>query len=176
MDYPPAPCSEVRMTIEKGAEKGYGLDLDIQDAATLFVLGVHTGPFQAYHESCTLSEDQIRKLDFITMVNGVSGDAARMVEQFKTHDKLELLVRHPQEMVALIDNSDSGPLGISFVKKPVGEHLVIVQVDDGPIRDWNCRQPVNNRIQAGDRIVAVSGQGGKAWDLKTRVEKAGQFQ
>jgi len=169
-DCPPGPPSELRMSVERGAERSYGLDLDTQAGATLFVLGVKKGPCRAYNEGAKPA-DRLRRMDFIVAVNGVSGDSARMLGLLASEPRVDLVVRRPQEAAAVVEKRAGEPLGAEFPKRPVGDHLVVQKVVQGPLREWNRRQPQGQRVRAGDRIVAVSGCVGKAPDLEAKVER-----
>jgi len=171
-EYPPAPPSEVRMIVEKQSGTIFGLDLDTQDNATLFVLEIREGAFKTYNDGATV-EEQIRPMDFITSINGVTGSAGQMLEQFRIQDRVALVVRRPQEYIAMVDASDSKRHGLTFPAQPVGRHLVITGVGEGGASDWNRSQPEDRRIRPGDRIVSVGGRLGKSLELRRMLEKGG---
>jgi len=173
-DYPPAPSAEVRLTIEKGSSQSYGLSLDPQDANALLIMSVDPGACEA-HNKAARPEDQLRGTDFIVAVNGKTGSEP-MLEEFRNQPRVELLVRRPTELSAIVDNGAKRPLGLGFPEKPRFSSLLITEVQDGPVRDWNEGKPESSRVRPGDRVVSVGGETGKAKELQAMIEKADRFQ
>eukprot|EP00421_Protoceratium_reticulatum_P000946 CAMPEP_0168371654 /NCGR_PEP_ID=MMETSP0228-20121227/7883_1 /TAXON_ID=133427 /ORGANISM="Protoceratium reticulatum, Strain CCCM 535 (=CCMP 1889)" /LENGTH=426 /DNA_ID=CAMNT_0008384549 /DNA_START=127 /DNA_END=1404 /DNA_ORIENTATION=+ len=171
-DYPPAPPAEFRMSIDLLSWQSYGLKMDFHSFTnTLTVIEVRDGPFLAYNGGAMVAE-QIRKLDFIMNVNGATS-CLDMLEEFKTQSKVELLVRRPQEYLALIDCSVGRRHGLGFPKKCAGEFLVITRVGAGTVSDWNDSQPEEKQVKPGDRIVSVGGESMKASEIKAMIEHGG---
>eukprot|EP00421_Protoceratium_reticulatum_P012633 CAMPEP_0168383314 /NCGR_PEP_ID=MMETSP0228-20121227/13839_1 /TAXON_ID=133427 /ORGANISM="Protoceratium reticulatum, Strain CCCM 535 (=CCMP 1889)" /LENGTH=412 /DNA_ID=CAMNT_0008396461 /DNA_START=60 /DNA_END=1298 /DNA_ORIENTATION=- len=171
-DYPPAPPSELMVSMKKQSWMEFGLRVDTQDGATLLVLLVKDGPFLAYNGGKKAAE-KIRKFDFIMSVNNATGPCG-MLEEIKTKSNLEVVVRRPQEYLVPIDCSAGGHHGLTFPADPAGDLLVITSVGAGTVRDWNDSQPEDRQVRCGDRIVSVGGEGMRASEIKAKLERGGE--
>jgi len=176
-ELPPTPSPEFKITIDKGGEPSYGLDLDFQDGFRLMVTEVKDGPCKKFNENAQPGEPQLQKLDFIMSVNGVAGAPPNtvkdMLSQFKNEPKVELEVKRGTGYTVLVENKEDKPLGLEFPKKPIGDFLAITGISEGAVMDFNKTAKEERKISVGDRIMSVGGQRAKAAGLKQRLETPG---
>lgn len=126
---------------------------------------------------------------FIIKVNGVEGDSNELAEMLKKETSLDLLIRRPMEWRVAICATSEKDLGMEFNKKKIGNSLLITKVCETPkiagkprqrrkpVQEWNAANP-DQKINAGDRVVAVNGYKGKAVYLLKRMRteaKSGRF-
>lgn len=168
-EYPPGPPMEFSVQADKVKGKPLGLDLDIQDNCSAYVVAIREGPFQTFNQSSEPNK-QLRAGDFILKVNGVTGKGSKLLDQMKQDSHLDLLVRRPQEITAALERSDHGKkLGIEVTNHPIGKSLLITKISAGLVREWNEKNG-SQELKAGDRVVAVGGQRGSAQELKKCLE------
>mmetsp|Transcript_44685 Transcript_44685/g.127493 ORF Transcript_44685/g.127493 Transcript_44685/m.127493 type:complete len:344 (+) Transcript_44685:113-1144(+) len=177
LEYPPLPDLEVTVHLKKDPALSYqplGLDLDIQDGVTAWVTGIKPGVVQSYCDNNPFGE-QVMVGDFITRVNGIEGSVDKLVEVMQRETSLELLIRRPAEFAVAVDRRDpKDPVGLTFPQTPSGICLLITSVAEGAIKEWNAAN-AEQRVQAGDRIVAVGGQRARAAEL-LRLAGRGNYQ
>lgn len=164
-----ASCFTVRL--EKFAQDTpIGLYLDISDGRMLHVCGMRLGsnPAQAYNASVP-DHLQIKSGDFVSKVNGASGDAKQLVEALTTNTSLELQVHRPALYTVKVNKKANG-MGLDVNYAMQGKSLVVEGLHEGAIKTWNDQNP-HNAISKGDRIVAVDGVEGTAWDLLAKLSE-----
>jgi len=172
-ELPPTPSPEFKVTIEKGENPSYGMDLDFQDGSRLVITEVKDGPCKKFNENAQPGEPQLQKLDFIMSVNGVSGAVQDMLSQFRSEPKVELEVKRGTGYTVLVENKEDKPLGLEFPKKPIGDFLAITGISEGAVMDFNETAKQERKICVGDRIVSVGGERAKAVELQKKLEKPG---
>merc|ERR1712232_527258 len=176
--YPAGPPTEFTINIakdEKKKQKLQGLDCDAADGKHLYINKVLTGPFRDYNGKADIA-NQLRVGDFIMKINGKEGDAQAMLEELKTPNDFEVVVRRPEEIkIAITKKEPKAPLGIEIPKTPTGSALLIVKVGDGPFQEWNDKHGgAHQKVCDNDRIVSVitgkeRGVQGKAMDIKKQM-------
>jgi len=143
--------------------------LDIQDNCSAYVVAVRDGPFQIYNEGAQPGRE-LRAGDFIVKVNGADGKGAKLLDRMKRDGRLELLVRRPVELTAVLGRSGpSKKLGIEVTNHPIGNALLLTKISAGLVREWNERSR-DQELKVADRIVAVGGRRGTAVELKKLLE------
>jgi len=174
-EYPDGPDPEFNISLTKDPKAAIGLDFDTQDENMVYVADIKPGPVQFYNLNVKPSE-QLKPGYFIVEANGFSGQAAQLIEVMKKETMLHLLIRRSTEMtVSIIKKDKKTPLGMEFHSKMTGNHMMILDITDGPVYQWNVTHP-QLEIKCGDRIVAVNGQKGKANDLLKKMKGLAQFQ
>mmetsp|Transcript_103763 Transcript_103763/g.288928 ORF Transcript_103763/g.288928 Transcript_103763/m.288928 type:complete len:408 (-) Transcript_103763:231-1454(-) len=164
-EYPAGPRQEATVCIRNPTQGSLGLHLDVQDGRTLYVTDVQAGPVAAHNKKVEHSE-QVLPGDFIVQVNGAKGSSATLLEALKTSPNPKMVVRRPMHFFAVVDAIENSPRGVS-VKKGCGNSFIIAAIEDGPVKAWNDANP-EQEVRAGDRIVAVNGEPGKAAALLQR--------
>jgi len=174
-DYPVGPLPEFTLTVDKIPGKPVGVDIDIQDVRSAYVVCVKEGPFQTYNKSTTMMR-QLKVGDFIVKVNGVQGKGSKLMEQMKQDDSLELVVRRPMELTVAVCRTDTSQRVCEATNHPIGKALLITKINGGScLAAWNLANPAKE-VKAGDRIVAVDGRKGSATDLKKMIEASIVYQ
>lgn len=168
--YPDESCADFVVQLQNPHFKALGVELDTQAISLVYVNDVKDGVVQAYNRTAK-PESRLRPGQFIVKVNGVEGLASDMVDEMNRLANLRLLVRQPFTMCVAIDKkSQKGLLaGVDFVKKSAVCCLLINQLGEGPIEEWNTENP-DREVRVGDRIIAVNGQKGKAADLLKKLK------
>merc|ERR1740129_1564554 len=140
------------------------------------------------YNSCVKPSEQVRAGDFIVKVNGLQGDSLRLVDILNEEAHLGMLVRRPYEFCVAVDKEgqtllgdkegkkkEKKHIGMEFVSKPAGKSLMILEITDrGPVAAWNYWNP-DQVVRAGDRIIGVNGEPGKAQDLLRKMKNADRF-
>mmetsp|Transcript_135766 Transcript_135766/g.378324 ORF Transcript_135766/g.378324 Transcript_135766/m.378324 type:complete len:353 (-) Transcript_135766:142-1200(-) len=172
-DYPQAAQSEVTVTVTRESGKPWGLDLDTQDLQTLYVTTEATQGAVREYNSRAEPAQQIQQGDFIVKVNSAEMHAARMLNEMKNQDELQITLRRPEEfLVAINRSSPTQSLGAEFPSKLVGNVLVITkEISDGTFLEWNNANP-DSVVTKGDRIIAVGNKRGTAMELLTTLSQA----
>jgi len=162
--------SQFTASISNPTRKNLGIDMDSQGCETLLVTSVRAGPIMAYNSAVEL-EQQILPGHFVVSVNGVEGDATAMQREMQRKSRLEVVLGRPEDVRIAINVDSRRSLGIGIPRRQTGSSLAITQVRKGPVEDWNAENPWQ-KVQVGDRIVAVNGQRGKASDLARSLKAA----
>lgn len=174
-EYPDGPDPEFAVTLSRDPKASVGIDFDTQDDELVYIADVKPGPIQFYNLNVKASE-QVKPGLFIVQANGVKGVSVNIVEVLKGDRKLELVLRRSTEMtVAIRKLSKKSPLGMEFLPKASGNNLMIVDIADGPIFEWNLSNP-ELEVRCGDRVTAVNGVRGRAGDLLKRMKALERFQ
>jgi len=167
IEYPRLPEPEITIVIHRYpgySKEPLGIDLDIQDGMTAWVIAVKPGCVSSYNKFAPAGR-QVRTGDFIMAVNGAAGDASKLIEALNRDFRLELVIRRPVEFhVAVHRRQPDAPLGAEFPEMPTGNCLVINELAQGLIQEWNEAHQ-NQCVKVGDRIVEVTGHRGTAAEL-----------
>lgn len=177
-EYPLLHVPEVIVSIERHPEGRslLGLELDMIGAHSAHIVFVGEEGLVAQHNEAAAHADQVYAGDYLVSVNesqfGVSPteDLLRILQR---DQKLELVLRRPEEFPVFLTRWQNGTLGMHLNYSPNGVSLLICEVGDGPVNDWNFLHP-DRQIRAQDRIVAVEGVRGTAQQLyeKLRASEA----
>jgi len=176
-DYPEGHSKEFAVFVTNPRRRPLGLNYDPGDGASLYISTVKSGLIQAYNKQAN-PHMQVLPGYFIVKVNDSTGDARDMLKAIRRYSELEIVVRRPEEMRATLHALGQNHLGMEFPSRPIGEALLILGVaeiqdcdystDLPAATDWNEQYP-EKQILAGDRIVAVNGDKGKASALLKKV-------
>jgi hypothetical protein len=186
--YPPGPPVEFAVTLQRGENTPYGLDVDIQDAKTLCITGFGDGAASVYNQKASPAFQLVRG-DCIVEANGASGDSKGIMDKFKNEHTVTFKVRRAIDVTLILDrkkvtNEDGTegnlqPLGIEWLDTRKGMGLVVTAVNKGLFEDWNKSQTEDPaaKLQVGDRIVRVGNTTGSALNVSKALQKAsGNFQ
>jgi len=158
--------NEVALAVHGAPGKPVGLSVDIQDGITVYVSEVKEGPFLRYNRRIRCKDLQLKPGDFITRVNGVKGNSAKILEQLQLSGDMEVVACRPSNVVIQLkrDRPEQN-FGILVTNHSIGRTLLLDGVMEGsPLQAWNLANP-DDAIVAGDRVVAVNGQRGTAAQL-----------
>mmetsp|Transcript_107123 Transcript_107123/g.298346 ORF Transcript_107123/g.298346 Transcript_107123/m.298346 type:complete len:389 (+) Transcript_107123:57-1223(+) len=171
-DFPSGLPPQFTLSVTKSAAGSpVGLDVDIQDGMYVHVVAVTPGPFNDYNDSVEPAH-HMQGGDFIEAVNGISHATAKMLSELKTVKQLELTVRRPEEFHFLVARRHSTqPLGLDFPKKIVGTALLIMEIRDGAVKEFNESRH-GDGLRVGDRIIAANGKSGQATALLSAIQHA----
>jgi len=168
-DYPKGLSKEFAVFVTNPWRRPLGLSYDPTDGAALYICSVKSGLIQSYNKQAN-PHMQVLPGYFIVKVNEFSGNSREMLKAIRRFSELEIVVRRPEEMCVTLHALSQDHLGMEFGKK-MGEALLITAVteieecdkskDLPAATDWNDQYP-ENQIFAGDRIVAINGDKGKA--------------
>jgi len=190
---PPGPPQQLAICIDSFTKEHHGLQYDELDGSTIYITSIRKGPIAAYNEDEKWSQRVVPGL-FIMSVNGVDGNSKAMVAELNgaTEGALDLVLRRPRQWRVAIWASSAKEFGLEFSKKKLGNALLITKVVDASktisrggatklrrsvTQEWNAEQP-DQKICAGDRVIAVNGYKGKAAYLYKKIQmefKTGRF-
>jgi len=185
--YPPK-LEEYEVTLKRGKNLPYGLNVDTQDTKTLYITSLaEDGPAITYNQQAE-PEFQLAMGDFIVEANGASGDTKAILDRFTNDDTVVVKVRRGIDITLMLDRNkvtkedgtegDLQPLGMEWPEHPTGEGLVVMAINEGFIADWNdsAADPVS-KVQVGDRIIRVGNNTGGALNVAKAIkEVSGKFQ
>jgi len=172
-DYPLPPPPEFHITIENRTAKSLGIELDTQDENAVYVDQVRPFGLVDLHNSNSKPTERLLSEHFIMQVNGVHGKASELVEELNKLSVLHLVVRRPSVFCVAVDKKDKKrDIGFSFNTRSCS--LVINQMWQGPVVEWNRRNPGKD-VLLGDRIVAVNGLKGRASDMAKKMKSLDKF-
>lgn len=161
--------AEFTVTLEKTPGSILGLELDLMDDVNAQVCGIDAGLIQSYNETAK-SKEKVRVGDFIAKVNGTSGDAKVILEMLKSEGTINILIKRPEETILTIDKGE-GVIGLELQKAPRGYSLLIHEVKEGAIQQWNVANP-SYALKPRDRIVCVNGNKDSTTSMMTAIQYA----
>lgn len=142
-----------------------GAVLDPSGSGAIHVCGILPGETAVGKANRRAPEArQLKAGDFITEVNGVSGDLTGMLNEVLSSASLAMQVRRPEEYEIVV-NRRGGTLGCGITYDACnGNTLTIESVNDGPISAWNAANS-DRPVRVGDRIVAANAKSGSSTEL-----------
>lgn len=155
--------NEYRTTIERNGSETIGINLDVTDCVSLVVVDILPGAIYTWNESHA-GERNLKVNDRIVEANGCRGDADKLLCVLKQSTTWSLVVQRPVEFRAVINRSGSISLGMDLRYAPNGSTLMISEVEDGPIKDWNAVS-ATWKIKKFDRIIELNGIRGSSQEL-----------
>jgi len=179
-DLPRGPLAEYTVTLERAsANDSYSVRLDKMDHRRLSILEIKDGPFTKYNASAK-PEQQIRVHDFIVAVNSAKEDVAAMLSEFGSSLQVECKIKRGMPVNVIFDRGDkSMALGLEMPEQPTGmvTGLVHKVIGGGAVAKHNAAAKEHEKINTGDRILAVGSTRGKAVDIQRALENVtGQVQ
>jgi len=169
--YPPGPPCEFQASIDRGStEQPWGLDVNYQDTKALYVLDVLPGTFQDYNK-VSPTEKQVQPSDFIVSVNGITGDSSKLRSEITKVTKLDVVVHRPQERILVVEKGAQTKHGMEFAKPRLTSGLVVLQISDGFIQDYNKAAHESMQMKVGDRIVSAEYAQGTPDDLIKKLDE-----
>lgn len=171
--YPPEAPLVFPFTIDHSPKTPLGVDFDTQDKTVAWVLTVKAGSCVHSYNKDVKPAFRLCPGDFVMRAHGVvATSSAKMVSSLTQDATLELMIVRPLEFSIAVDVARQ-PLGLEFAKAS-GIALLVVRVITGAVEEWN-KVNVTQKIESGDRIVAVNGFRGKAQELLRRIKAATRF-
>lgn len=170
--------------LNKSPGTSLGVNVDRRDGLHLVVDAIGFGlvrDWNLLHPNFAVQRD-----DLIIEVNGVRGDAERIIQECKKCEMLAMKVARPPKRVdslvaysvcgipphefdIIVDKGTGLGLGVG-VDHQDDVSLKIINVDRGLIHDWNREHP-HMRVKPGDRIVSVNGVSGSAKEIVEECKK-----
>mmetsp|Transcript_42049 Transcript_42049/g.91853 ORF Transcript_42049/g.91853 Transcript_42049/m.91853 type:complete len:242 (-) Transcript_42049:48-773(-) len=146
-----------------------GLTLDFLDGVTGYICRVHDEGLMARWNQSALEDEVVVAGDYIVDVRG--GASAReqgIAAKMNVAGKLMFVIARPRlfqvKVAKLADSSTGagcGTLGVDLSCKSTTNTLVIQQMREGPLMEWNRAHP-ERAVQLGDRILSADGVVGDA--------------
>merc|ERR1712217_803632 len=140
-----------------------GLDIDHIDGVAAVIESVKPGgaiyAWNAQHAAYALKEN-----DRIVEVNGATGDVKVLIQRLKSDVQWRLMIQRPVEIQITIRKTDSDSLGLDLNYAPNSKSLLITDVSNGPMQDWNMGHPEQAIIRR-DRIIEINGVRGRPMEL-----------
>lgn len=154
---------EFRVHVERSLEANIGLNLDALDEESAFVDGILPGAIQAWNDEHP-DEPQLRRYDRILGVNVFRGHTDCLLREMRQSASWDLAVQRPAEVRISVDCARNPKLGLDLKYSPNGGSLLISNIGEGAIEDWNAASD-SYQIGRHDRIVEVNGVRGTARQL-----------
>lgn len=152
--------STYRLIIERCPAQMSGICFDVTDGVSLIVVSILPGSIQAWNDAHPESF-HLEVNERIVEANGQGGNAGKMIFALKQNTTWDLLVQRPFEYSAVIHRHGSLSLGMELRYAPNGTTLLVSEVEDGPIHDWNVCS-TTWQVRKFDRIVELNGVRGAA--------------
>lgn len=160
-DPPYNVARELTLTVERDRSDIIGLGLDTLDARAVFVEGIDPGAIKTWNETQP-SDMRLMVNDRIVGVNGITrGRTHKLLSEMKNTCVWMLTVQRPVQILVVIDREQCPVLGLELEYAPLGRNLLICEVRDGAIKDWNAG-PQELKVKRNDRIVKINGSEGRA--------------
>lgn len=159
-----AAAGTLRLSIERAAGATIGMNLDVTDLVSLVVVDILPGSIREWNEAQPRPGQQLRVNDRIVEANGASEDAQKMLCVLKDSTMWQLVVQRPAEYRAVIERHGVLSLGLDLRYALTGTSLMIADIGDGPIKDWNARSSTR-KVKKFDRIIELNGVRGSAQQL-----------
>lgn len=162
---PPKAGDTFRVTMGRSADEPIGMDIDVADGVSAVVVGISGGAVLRWNE--WRPELALQPNDRIVAVNGTGGNATALVLKLKSETSWDLIVQRPLELkISLPAGGCEEPdLGLSLRAAKHSAMLLVTGVADGPIKEWNSRNP-NSAVRQHDRILQLSGARGSPARLR----------
>lgn len=151
------PAPNAFITVERSPNERLGLELDLLDGRTLQVCEVRSGAIKDYNRNAPL-DHRLRVGDFVVGVDGVVGDAQRMLSTLQNHlvAKLEICRPIPFEVFLQRRSAKQGAgIVVKSAESSRSVSLLIAQVNPGLVSEWNKDHP-EAAVEQLDRIVKVN--------------------
>eukprot|EP00811_Abedinium_folium_P036753 NODE_9432_length_1424_cov_9.314572.p1 GENE.NODE_9432_length_1424_cov_9.314572~~NODE_9432_length_1424_cov_9.314572.p1 ORF type:complete len:290 (-),score=43.77 NODE_9432_length_1424_cov_9.314572:245-1114(-) len=156
---PRLEANEVVVNITRKSGCPLGLELDLVDGETLFVVAVRNDHAPGMQPGDRIIE--VRHVGDVAgdMPAGVRRGAAGLLRLLLLDESdLAVVVQRPTEACISL-NVTGTQLGIEVRHVVGGFNLVIASLGIGAVRDWNTRNP-EVEVCCFDRIISVNGQSG----------------
>jgi len=158
--------------IVRAQDMNIGLNLDGLDGETAFVDNIIPGSVEDWNNSHDAKE-RLQVHDRIVKVNGIAGETDKILAELKASYNWTLVILRPMEVTVSVDCKRFPSLGLDLKYSPNGNTLLIANLGDGPIEEYNREAPQAAKIIKNDRIVAINGTRGgarKLLDCASRAE------
>mmetsp|Transcript_8895 Transcript_8895/g.31583 ORF Transcript_8895/g.31583 Transcript_8895/m.31583 type:complete len:244 (-) Transcript_8895:44-775(-) len=165
---PPAGVTFV-VSIHRSPSEPIGLDIDLIDGVSAVVVDIKEGAVKQWNDMNP--EKALKVHDRIVEVNGSRGDSNSLVTRLKSDTVWMLQVQRPAEFAISINRSDAPSLGMDLRYAPNGTTLMITQVGEGPMQEWNTHNP-HRVVHRHDRIIELNGVRGTPPQLLAASEDA----
>lgn len=151
------------VVITRNIGEAVGLDIDHIDGVAAVVVAVKPGgAIQSWNDNNR--DKEIKGGDRIVEVNGSSGDVQQIIQKLKSDLTWRMTVQRPVELLVTIHKANAPTLGLDLKYAPNSKSLLITDVANGPMQDWNNENP-GKAVRTNDRIVEINGARGKPQDL-----------
>lgn len=155
-------ANEFTVTITRSIGEAVGLDIDHIDGVSAVVVALKNGAILNWNDNNR--DKEIKPGDRIIEVNGSRGDVQQLIAKLKTDLTWRLSVQRPVELNVTIHKANAPSLGLDLKYAPNSKSLLITDVANGPMQDWNNEHP-DKVVKSFDRIVEINGARGKPQDL-----------
>jgi len=168
---------EFSIVLQKGPDpdsRGLGLDVDVSDGPTLLVDAVQEGLIKRWNTEHP--DQEVRCRDRFINVNGVRGDARKMIEELSNAETLNIYFKRPSEFSVRVRNpNEQDSIGLDLKYSNGGATLLVEAVNDGVVDDWN-KENVGAAVSKGDRIYEVNGIQGDSKELYNVLTTSDQLE
>lgn len=153
----PQPGETFSVTIPRSRNTNIGLDTDLIDDQSVMVVAIKSGVFQSWNDA---NPNRAIKLhDRIVEVNGVRDNTTVMINTLKQEAHWKLQVQRPKEFSIELMRTKTPSLGLDLRYAPNGTSLLIRDIGEGPVLDWNTANP-DRKVCKHDRIIELNGTRG----------------
>lgn len=160
---PPAANLELVIMMERELGHNIGLSLDALDGMAAFVDDITFGAVRFWNNS-NPPHMHLKVHDRIVGVNNIRGQPIKLLNELKTSTTWVLTVQRPILIHVVL--TFGRPLGLDLKYAPQGRTLLICDIGEGAIKEWN-EGPREFKVQRNDRILMINGNMGVApWLLE----------
>lgn len=161
----PEPGAEFTIQVSREPGDSIGMDLDLIDGVTPLVVSTKAGTIQDWND--THPKLMVKVGDKILDVNGVKGSTRQIISTLKEDGTWRIRLQRPRVLkldISKIGKNSAPSLGLGLSYAKHGTSLLVGEVNEGPVLDWNLKNP-EFQVQAQDRIVELNGTKGNAVEL-----------
>lgn len=152
-------ATRFRALIRRAQGARLGLELDLSEGATAFIVQVGPGVVADYNSRNNGPSGTVEPGDVIMGVNGCSGNVDEMIQHLQSDEELALDMLRPQYVKVSIPEGDTC-LGLDVLFAPRGVTLLVDKIAPGMVENFNRSNKesgIDSEVRVKDRIVSVNG-------------------
>lgn len=164
---PDSHGDEVIILMQHEVGDDIGLNLDTLDGCASFVDGIMPGSIKRWNATHPPNL-HLSVHDRIVQANGMCGAKFNLFQELSAAAFWTLTIQRPVRIHIIVNFQQFTSLGLDLKCAPSGHTLLISEIRDGAIKEWNAG-PQQQKVQKNDRIFEVNGATGTARELLKAV-------
>lgn len=162
--------AQFNVTVEREGESFFGMDLSA--AGPVLMVSAVADPkslIGCWNSTCA-SHLQVVQYDRLVTVNGFAGGNGKETLALLKGSKGQIVLAFERANIfeADINISEGQKLGLKFSAGP--NFLLIIDVQDGSVQEYNASAQPPLQIQPGARVISVGGRTGTGKELMSAID------